>query len=103
MRPTLARFSLNNVPAAIVVYDREGSVAEANESALTMLGLGAEDLIGAHAEDAGWLVLESAEGPITVHPAIAVLKSGQPTRGALVRAHRAGGADVWLHVDVVSE
>jgi PAS domain S-box-containing protein len=103
MRPTLAQFSLNNVPAAIVVYDSDGSVADANDPALTMLGLAAEDLIGSRAEDAGWLVLESAEGPITVHPAIAVLKSGQPVRGALVRAHRAGGADVWLHVDVVPE
>jgi PAS domain S-box-containing protein len=97
----LASDSLNNVPAAIIVYDGDGSVVEANNSALTMLGLAAKDLIGSHADEAGWLVIESAEGPITVHPAIACLKSAQPIRGALVRARRPDGTDVWLQVDVV--
>lgn len=86
-----------------MVYDSDGSVVEANSSALTMLGLAARDLIGSRAEDAGWLVIESSEGPITVHPAIACLKSAQPIRGALVRARRPDGADVWLQVDVVPE
>jgi DNA-binding NarL/FixJ family response regulator len=85
------------------VYDRDGSVVDANNSSLTMLGLAAKDLIGSRADEAGWLVIESAEGPITVHPAIACLKSAQPVRGALVRARRPDGTDVWLQVDVVPE
>ncbi|HUE67137.1 MAG TPA: GAF domain-containing protein [Candidatus Acidoferrum sp.] len=99
----MAPVSLNNVPAAIVVYDGEGSVVDANDSALAMLGLGAGDLIGSRADDAGWLVIESADGPITVHPVIASLKSAQPIRGALVRARRPDGGDVWLQVDVVPD
>jgi GAF domain-containing protein len=95
--------SLNNVPAAIVIYDGDGVVVEANDSALALLGLAAADLIGSRADDAGWLVVESADGPISVHPAVASLKSGQPVRGALLRAHRPGLADVWLQVDVVPE
>ncbi|HEV2477440.1 MAG TPA: PAS domain-containing protein, partial [Candidatus Dormibacteraeota bacterium] len=95
--------SLNNVPAAIVVYDGEGSVVDANDSALAMLGLAAEDLIGSRADEAGWLVIESADGPITVHPVIACLKSDQPIRGALVRARRSDGRDVWLQVDAVPD
>lgn len=87
----------------MVVYDSNGVVLEANRAALDTLGLEAEDLIGSQAEDAGWLVIESAEGPITVHPAIASLRSGQPIRGALVRARRNDGADVWLQVDVAPE
>ena len=87
----------------MVVYDSNGVVLEANRAALDTLGLEAEDLIGSRAEDAGWLMIESAEGPITVHPAIACLRSEQPIRGALVRARRSDGADVWLQVDVVPE
>jgi PAS domain S-box-containing protein len=99
----LTAVSLNRVPAAIVVYDGEGSVIDASDAALTVLGLAAEDLIGSRAEDAGWLVVESADGPMTVHPVIASLRSGQPIRATLVRARRPDGGDVWLQVDVVPD
>ena len=99
----MASESLNNLPAAVVIYDRDGSAVDANTSALTMLGLAPGELIGSRADDAGWLVIESAEGPMTVHPAIACLKSGQPVRAALVRARRPDGTDVWLQVDVAPQ
>ncbi|HEV2414595.1 MAG TPA: GAF domain-containing protein [Candidatus Dormibacteraeota bacterium] len=95
--------SLNTVPVAMVVYDGHGTVVEANPAALSMLGLSAGDLIGAHADASDWLVIESAEGPITVHPVVASLKSGQAVRGVLVRARRPDGADVWLQVDALPD
>jgi len=94
---------LNSLPAAIVVYDSDGRIVQANDAACSLLGLDQSDLIGASAEDSGWLVVESVEGPISVHPAIAALKSRQPIRGVLARARRPGGVDVWMQVDAVPE
>ena len=86
-----------------MVYDGGGRVVEANAQAYSLLGLGPGDLVGTSAEDSGWLVVESVEGPITVHPVVAALRTGQPVRGVLVRARRPGGADVWLQVDAVPQ
>jgi len=86
-----------------VVYDGEGRVVQANEQAGSLLGLSPGDLYGSSAYDSGWLIVESVEGPITVHPVVAALRTGQPVRGVLVRARRPGGADVWLQVDAVPE
>ncbi len=96
-----ANWRLNEVPVPIVVYDGDGRVVEANAQAYSLLGLSHQDLVGASAEDSGWLVVESVEGPITVHPVVAALRTQQPVRGVLVRALRPGGADVWMQVDAV--
>ena len=96
-------WKLNDVPAAVMVYDGEGCVVEANEAAQTLLGTPPRDLVGTCAEDAGWLVVESVEGPITVHPVVAALRTRQAVRGVLARARRPGGADVWLQVDAVPD
>ncbi len=98
-----ANWALNDVPAPIVVYDGEGRVIQANDQACSLLGLSLRDLVGTSPDDSGWLVVESAEGPITVHPAVAALRTGHPVRGVLVRARRPAGADVWLQVDAVPE
>ncbi|HEY0829726.1 MAG TPA: GAF domain-containing protein [Candidatus Dormibacteraeota bacterium] len=99
----MAGWTLNTIPAPVVVYDAGGHVVEANAQAYSLLGLGPGDLVGASAEDSGWLVVESVEGPISVHPVVAALRTGQPVRGVLVRARRPGGADVWLQVDAVPQ
>ncbi|HKC19501.1 MAG TPA: GAF domain-containing protein, partial [Candidatus Dormibacteraeota bacterium] len=95
--------SLNTVPAAIVVYDADGTIVEANDAALAVLGEDSAGLIGSRAADAGWLVIDSADGPITVHPALVCLKIGQPVRGALARAQKPDGSHVWLQVDAVPD
>jgi PAS domain S-box-containing protein len=91
----------NDLPGALVIYDPGGQVTDANEAAVAMLGLARRQLVGSYAEDADWLVLEAPEGPISVHPVTAALKSQQPVRGVIARAHRPDGADVWLQVDAV--
>jgi PAS domain S-box-containing protein len=89
------------MPGAVIVYDAAGTVVEANSAAGLLLGLAEHDLVGSSAEDAGWLVLESSEGPMTVHPVVAALRTGLPVRGVLVRVRRPDGTDVWIQVDAV--
>jgi PAS domain S-box-containing protein len=99
-----ARQPMDAIPAALLVYDAQGVVVDANEAALRVLGLSKADLIGSSADGANWLVVESPpDTPLTVHPAVAAIKSRQAVRGVLVRAHRPDGADVWLQVDAVPE
>ena len=95
--------SWNDLPGALVGYDPNGQVTEANDAALKMLGLARRQLIGSYADDADWLVLESADGPLSVHPVTAALKSEQPIRGVLARVHRPDGVDVWVQVDAVPQ
>ena len=69
--------SWHNLPGALVVYDGRGRVTEANEAATTLLGMTRDSLVGSYAQDAEWLVLEAPEGPISVHPVTASLKTAE--------------------------
>jgi PAS domain S-box-containing protein len=93
----------NDLPGALVTYDPNGQVGDANEAALVMLGVTRRQLVGSFAEDSEWLVLESADGPIAAHPVTAALKSQQPVRGVLARVRRPDGADIWVQVDAVPQ
>lgn len=94
---------LNRIPGAVIVYDSAGTVTGANDAACDLLGLSPKDLLGSEAEDSGWLMVEGAEGPISVHPATAAIKSRQAVRGVVARVHRPGVADIWLQVDALPE
>src|SRR5205823_637757 len=65
--------------------------------------LSRDRLLGTYAEDAEWLVLEAPEGPMSVHPVTATLKSLQAVRGVLARASRPEGTDIWIQVDAVPQ
>lgn len=93
----------NSLPGAVIAYDGRGQIADANEAALGLLGMTRHELIGSYAEQANWLVLEGPEGPISVHPVTAALKSHQDVRGVLARHRRPDGVDVWIQVDAVPQ
>lgn len=95
--------SWNELPAALLVYDSRGRVGEANDAAVALLGVHRDSLIGSYAQDADWLVLEAPEGPMSVHPVSAALKTRQAVRGVLARATRPDGTDVWIQVDAVPD
>ena len=95
--------SWHNLPGALVVYDGRGRVTDANEAAIALLGMTRDSLVGSYAQDAEWLVLEAPEGPISVHPVTASLKSLQTIRGVLAKATRPDGSDVWLQIDAVPQ
>jgi len=89
------------VPCAILIYDRNGVVIDANDFAAGMLGLDRENVLGGSASDQDWLVAESPAGPLSEHPVIAALNSQTAERGYLLRVRRAGLANAWLLCDAV--
>ena len=96
-------FTWNELPSAVIVYDAAGEVTDANESACRLLGIASNALIGSSAHNADWLVTDAIDGPMSVHPVTAVLKSRQAVRGALARTTRSDGTNVWMHVDAIPE
>lgn len=99
----MAGLSWNDLPGAFLIYDADGLVTEANQAASELLGMTNQELVGSAAEDAGWLVTDAAEGPISVHPVIAALRGRQRAGGVLARARRPDGVDVWVQVDAAPE
>ncbi|HYL07342.1 MAG TPA: GAF domain-containing protein [Candidatus Udaeobacter sp.] len=93
--------TLNNVPVAVVVYDADGRVTEANLAAYDLLRSSPSELIGSNTESADWLVVDADERAMAVHPALAALRAAQPVRGVLTRVRRSDGVDIWLQVDAV--
>ena len=78
MRPAI---SLEDIPGAIVVYDRDGAVIDANAAAFAILGLQRNELLGTSAEDSGWLItdFEGRRKENSAHPALVASRTRQPS------------------------
>ena len=87
------------LPGAVLLYDRAGVATDANQAAVDLFGATREELIGVYAEDAGWLVTDSPDGPISVHPVVGAIKSRLPVTGVLARVMRPDGRNMWIQVD----
>ena len=92
-----------SLPGAVLVYDKTGLVIDGNEAAFALFGSSGDELVGTAADQAGWLVTEAPDGPMSVHPAIAATKTRQPVRGVLARVSRRDGLDVWIQMDAIPE
>ena len=92
---------LDDVPAALVAFDEEGRIVDANQAACALLMVGRGDLVGSRAEEADWLVVDAKDGATSVHPALAALRGARPVEAVLTRVRRRDGSDVWLQVDAV--
>jgi PAS domain S-box-containing protein len=103
MSPVELGLRLDDLPGAVVAYDAEGNLVEANVAASELLGADSGKLLGSRAEDAGWFVTDPAgwPDPVNLHPAVAAIRSGQPQRGVIARVTRPDGAEVWIQVDAV--
>jgi len=93
--------NLDDVPGALMVYDIDGKVIDANSAAALLLGFQRKDLLGSGAGDLGWQPTD-AEGrrnENSTHPALMALRSRRPLHGILGRMDRSDGTRVWIQVD----
>lgn len=91
------------LPGAVLLYDKSGIVTDANQAAGDLLGATREELLGASAENSGWLITDSPDGPLSVHPVVAALKTRLPVTGVIARVTRPDGLSVWIQVDAVPQ
>ncbi len=90
-----------SLPGAVLLYDQAGVVTDANQAASELLGVSRADLVGASAENAGWLIADTPDGPMSVHPVVAAIKTRLPVVGVVARVMRPDGLNVWIQVDAV--
>ena len=94
----------DDLPGAMIAYDNQGRVTQANHAAVEMLGLASEqDIVGSLAVDAGWHRTDSAGWPDldNLHPAVAAIQTGQPQLRIVNRCNRPDGSEVWIQVDAI--
>ncbi len=94
----------DDLPGAMVGYDDQGRVTQANRAAVEMLGLASEqDIVGSLAVDAGWHRTDAAGWPDldNLHPAVAAIQTGQPQLRIVNRFNRPDGSEVWIQVDAI--
>ena len=90
-------------PGAVLLYDQAGVVTDANEAACELFGVARDELVGVSAENAGWLIADTPDGPMSVHPAIGAIKTRLPVVGVVARLMRPDGLNVWIQVDAVPQ
>jgi PAS domain S-box-containing protein len=98
MRPAI---SLEEIPGAIVVYDSDGKVLDANTAALGILGFQRDELLGTSAGDSGWLItdFEGRRKENGTHPALVASRSRLPQSRIHARVDRVDGTRIWVQVE----
>ena len=98
MRLDLSR---DDFPGALVVYDPDGRVLDANDAASGLLGLTRDELLGTSAEEGGWFITDSdgRRSDRNTHPALMAARSGETQNNVLVRVDRLDGTRAWIQVD----
>jgi len=91
------------LPGAVLLYDQAGTVTDANEAACELFGVARDELVGASAESAGWLIADAPDGPMSVHPVVGAIKTRLPVVGVVARVMRPDGLNVWIQVDAVPQ
>jgi PAS domain S-box-containing protein len=92
---------LEDIPGAVVIYDIDGKVIDANAAAAGILGLPRDELLGTSAEDSGWLITDvvGRRADDSTHPALMVSRSREPQTHIHARVDRSDGTRLWLLVD----
>jgi diguanylate cyclase (GGDEF)-like protein/PAS domain S-box-containing protein len=92
-REALHRAVIDSLAEGVLVEDRDGRVVAWNESALRILGLTDEQLVGAAARDAAWRITDDADESVPPEALpVSRAREGQRVDGALLRVHRPDGA-----------
>ncbi len=97
----IASFVTEHQRAGLVIHDSTGRIVGHNPSALTVLGLDADELLGRRPLDPRWQSVDEHLQPIdeTSNPATRVLATGEPVLGELMGVRTGTGALRWLSID----
>lgn len=94
------------LPYAVLRFDAQGAVREANPAAARIIGLPVQELCGRTLADRNWQITDTAGKPLSPdqYPLVRAMRSGKPVRDFLVslfspvqRRH------VWIRGDVIPE
>jgi len=103
LRASEARFNklLENLQVGVVVQGAHSEMLLYNQTALDMLGLTAEQILGRDSFDPRWAVIHEDGTPFPgdQHPVVVCVRTGKPVRDVIMGVfHPASGTRVWLLV-----
>jgi PAS domain S-box-containing protein len=95
------RSVIASMEEGIVVQDANGFVLECNASAERILGVPADQIIGNAPNDSRWrsVHVDMTPFPMELHPAMATLRSGQPSIDVTLGLAKGNGPLIWLRVN----
>ena len=100
------RMMLENLQVGVVVQGPRSEMLLYNQTALTMLGLTAEQIVGRDSFDPRWGVIHEDGTPFPgdEHPAVVSIRTGEPVRDVIMGVFHPGtDTRVWLLVSATPE
>jgi len=100
------RSLVDNLHVGVIVQDREARVLLSNHTALGLLGLSKEQLLGNVSRDPDWNVIheDGSDFPAEQHPTLVALATAKPVRNVTLGVYRPATRDrVWLLVNAEPE
>lgn len=93
------RAILDSMQDGLIVQDSDGKIVDFNESALRILGLTEEQMLGRDSMDPRWRAIDEdgRDLPGERHPAMMALRTDRPTRG-IMGVSQPSGSVSWLSV-----
>jgi PAS domain S-box-containing protein len=92
---------VSSMAEGVVVHSADGAVKYANAAALSILGLTLAQITGTTSMDPRWQSLreDGSLFPGEDHPAMAVVRTGQPVEGAVMSIAHADGQRRWIKIN----
>lgn len=97
---------LDNLQVGLVVQGPRSEMLRYNETALDMLGLTAEQILGRDSFDARWAVIHEDGSPFPggEHPVVVAMQTGKPVRDVIMGVYRpVSDTRVWLLVSATPQ
>ena len=90
-----------SVTEGVILHDQSGAVIDANPSALRILRLRREDLLGSVSSQSAWCLVnvDGHEIPPEQHPALLALATGEAQHEAIIGIVKPSGSRRWLRVN----
>ena len=100
--PKNINYASNSIaPVGIIFQQADGQIQGCNQDAEKILGYRAETIIATLYEELPWQTIheDGSAFPVGTHPALATLKTGQPTSNVTMGFYKPDGDLVWLLLD----
>jgi PAS domain S-box-containing protein len=97
------RSVVDSLAEGIVFHDADGSIIASNDRASVILGLTRDQIAGKTSLDPMWESVRADGSPFPgdEHPAMMVLRTGQPVFNAIMGVRKPSGDQTWMTVNAV--
>lgn len=93
----------NSLSQGVIIHDFKGRIIEFNPSALKILGVTGDQLIGKSSYDEKWKLINEDDTPMLPHeqPAMIALRTGIPVTNKIIGVYTGDETLVWISVTAI--